>query len=653
MTRRVVRLLLVDPSADDARAVCDALREAGVDAHVRRVDDAAAMRTALQASPADAVLCAQDTPGLDGLEALETFRALALDLPFVFLSRADDVPGAVAAMRAGASDVVVRQRLARLVPTLEREVLQAALRARHREAQRELEHTRDAYVDLYEFAPVGYLTLTEAGGIVQVNQTGAELLGAARADLAGTAFERFVLPADLERWRLHLRRAAEGGDRQRAELRLCAAHGALIHVQVDSRRVLEEGAPPRVRVSLADVSEHKEAESSLRRFETRLREVQKLESLGTLAGGIAHDFNNVLAAILGNVELARDDLAGDHRARARLDEIRRASLRARDLIHQILMFSRQEPQVLVTQPLAPVMEETRRLLDATLPARVDLAFDLAPEPLYIHADATQVQQVMMNLCTNAWHALQGGAGHVRVKVARAGLGAAEARRLGLDAAGDFAHVQVSDDGIGIEPQTLPRIFEPFFTTKAAGQGTGLGLSVVQGIVASHHGAIDVDSAPGRGSTFHLWFPCAEAPAAAGAASDAAVLPRPGAGQRVVYIDDDETMAVMVQRLLERAGFRVSCFTDAARALDVLRLGTEPVDCVVTDFNMPEISGLELARALQAARPGLPVIVSSGFLSDELRREAREAGVRALMQKQDTVHELADLVGLVMAGSVTR
>jgi PAS domain S-box-containing protein len=650
---RLVRLLLVEPSADDARQVLDVMRDAGFAPRARRVDEPAAMRAALEEAPWDIVLCAQDAPGLDGRQALDAFRALSIDVPFVFLSVADDVPGAVAAMRAGAADVVVRHRLARLAPTVEREIRQAALRARHRVALHELEHTRDRYVDLYEFAPVGYLTLAEDGAILQVNQTGAELLGEARVDLAGSPFERFVLPADLDRWRQHLKRAGEGGERQRAELRLRAAHTALIHVQIDSRRVLEEGVAPRVRVSLADISERKEAEASLRRFEARLREVQKLEALGTLAGGIAHDFNNVLAAILGNVELARDDLAGDHRARLSLEEIRRASLRARDLVNQILLFSRQEPQALVAMALQPVMEETRRLLHATLPARVDLEFELPREPLFVNADATQLQQVLMNLCTNAWHALRDGAGRIRVHLGRVPLPAPEARRLALDGAGDYAHVQVSDDGVGMDALTLARIFEPFFTTKPVGQGTGLGLSVVQGIVAVHHGAIDVESVPGRGSTFHLWFSCVEAPVAPAAAPAPIVDSRPGDGQHVVYIDDDETMAVMVQRLLERAGYRVACFTDAARALDVLRRGDEPVDCVVTDYNMPEVSGLELARALQAARPALPVIVSSGYLSDDLRRDARDAGVRALMQKQNTVHELADLVGSVMAGSVAR
>jgi PAS domain S-box-containing protein len=668
-----VRVLLVGGAEDDPRLVAEALRDGGLEPALERARDLAALHDALDREPRDLVIAALDGAGPRGLEVLSGFLERQLDVPFVFLSREGGEGAAVTAIKAGASDFVTHARLERLVPIVERELAQAAMRAngrgedpgagndRHDEPGGTgvvAEATR--YVDLYEFAPVGYLTLDGDGRILQVNQTGAELLGRARSELVGLAFDRFVLAPDVDRWTRHLRRAAEGGERRRVELRLQAAHGAMVHVQADSRRVLDveaaraQGGPAgrQLRVALTDISDRKEAEASMRRFEAKLREVQKMESLGTLAGGVAHDFNNILAAILGNVELARGDLPTGHRALVSLDEIDHAGRRARDLVNQILMFSRREPQELVTQPLQPVMQETQRLLRATLPAGVDLAFVLAQEPLYVHADATQLQQVLMNLCTNAWHALVDGHGRIRVQVEPQGLEAGEARRLGLDGPGDYVHVRVSDTGVGMDPLTQARIFEPFFTTKPPGQGTGLGLSVVHGILAAHHGAIEVESTPGRGSTFHLRFPRVDpAPPPPSLPARGAGASRPGEGEHVVYIDDDETMAVMVERLLERAGYRVTCFTDAAQALVALADGDDAVACVVTDFNMPGISGLDVARTLRDRRPDVPVILSSGYLSDELRSDARDLGVRALLQKQDTVQALADLVGNVMAGSV--
>ncbi len=653
---RPVRVLVVEDAEDDALLAMRMLRRGGFAPQYRRVQDLRTLRQALAGEPWDAVLSDFSMPGFTGLDALAAFRDSGLDIPFVFISGTIGEEMAVAAMKAGASDYVMKQNLARLAPVLERELGQSLLRAAHRSAQADADLSRDRYVDLFEFAPVGYLLLSADDTIEQVNETGAEMLAEPRATLAGTPFQRFLLAGDVERWHQHLRRTFAGTERQRIELRLRGPHGSVLHVQADSRCVEADRGQRRVRVALTDISDRKEAEASLRRFEAKLREVQKMESLGTLAGGIAHDFNNILAAILGNVELADDDvarLAGAAPVRHSLDEIRKAGLRARDLVHQILTFSRREPQELVTQPLLPVVEETHKLLRATLPARVELEVHVPPEPLYVHADATQLQQVLMNLCTNAWHALKDGAGRITVSLSPAQLEAGDARRLGLDGPGGYVHLRVSDTGTGMDALTLARIFEPFFTTKPVGQGTGLGLSVVHGILAAHRGAVDVESAPGQGSTFHLWFPRADTPPPAPPRAAEPAPARHGEGEHVVYIDDDETMVMMVERLLVRAGYRVACFTDPAVALDRLRDPSMAIDCVVTDFNMPEVTGLEVARELRQRRPGVPVIISTGYLSEELRSDARALGVRSLLEKERTVQQLADLVGSVLAGSVAR
>jgi nitrogen-specific signal transduction histidine kinase/CheY-like chemotaxis protein len=383
-------------------------------------------------------------------------------------------------------------------------------------------------------------------------------------------------------------------------------------------------------------------------LERQLREAQKIESIGTLAGGIAHDFNNILAAILGNVALAREDARQGRPVDDSLDQINRAGVRARNLVQQILTFSRREPQGLISQPLGPVLTETLGLLRATLPAGVRLDSVLPEAPVEVRGDSTQLQQVLMNLCTNAWHALPEQGGRIEVGFERCTPDDALRQHLPELPPGTCVHLWVRDNGSGMDEATRQRIFDPFFTTKPVGQGTGLGLSVVHGIVRAHAGAIAVDTAPGQGTVFHLYFPVPD-PGDAPAQSEPSIgHALPGAGQHVLYIDDDDVMVAMVERLLQRAGFRVTASTDAAAALAQLTAEPGTFDAVVTDFNMPEISGLDVARQIARLRPGLPVVISSGYLSDALRAKAAQAGVRALMQKENTLEELTALLLKLLA-----
>ena len=388
--------------------------------------------------------------------------------------------------------------------------------------------------------------------------------------------------------------------------------------------------------------------TELRRLEEHMRESQKMDSIGTLAGGIAHDFNNVLGAVVGNAELALARLAPDHAARANLEQVSRASQRARGLVQQILTFSRRQPLQLVALPLQPLIEETLAILRSTLPARVQLTTELIDSPLYVNADASQMQQVLMNLGTNAWHALGAERGRIGVGLTEITLtGPDDARVAGL-AAGQYAHLQVSDDGTGMDEATRRRIFEPFFTTKEVGQGTGLGLSVVHGIVRTHLGAVTLETAPGAGSTFHVYLPATLRPSQVGALDEAEARVMRGRGQQVLYVDDDEVMATMVTQLLKNAGYRVTSCLDGKQALALLVQDARAWDVVVTDYNMPGYSGLDLARELALIRPDMPLVLSSGYLSDELRASARHAGIRFLLRKENTYEELAALVHQALA-----
>jgi CheY-like chemotaxis protein/two-component sensor histidine kinase len=327
--------------------------------------------------------------------------------------------------------------------------------------------------------------------------------------------------------------------------------------------------------------------------------------------------------------------------RESIDQIRLAADRARRLVQQILAFSRRETPLMRAQPVAPVVHETLALLRATLPANVMLGVDIATDRMIVRVDATQLQQVVLNLCTNAWQALPQGVGRVDVTVREVTLGRSDDEGI---PPGRYVHLAVRDNGLGMDAATRERIFDPFFTTKSPGQGTGLGLAVVHGIVASHGGVISVESAPGRGTCFNVWLPVAELSDTED--ESARVMPaspeREGRGERVLYVDDDEVMLLMVERLLQRLGYRPLCLADPRQALQAV--GTtkhdEPgFDAVVTDYNMPGLNGIELARALQATVPRLPVLLSTGFIAETLRAEARDAGVRAVLRKEHTLEEL--------------
>ena len=397
-----------------------------------------------------------------------------------------------------------------------------------------------------------------------------------------------------------------------------------------------------------DVSERVAVDARRRSLETQLRDMHKTQALGTLAGGIAHDFNNVLGSILGNTALASTELSNEHAVRERIAQIDTAARRARRLVKQILTFGRRQPQQLHRQALRPLFEEVVAMLRSTVPAAVLIEARLPDAALCVEADATHLHQVLMNLGTNAWQALRGEPGCIEIGCEAVDHGASRSASGGPPPPGRYARVWVRDTGCGMDDATRARMFEPFFTTKPVHQGTGLGLSVVQGIVAEHHGGIDVRSAPGAGTTVSIYLP--QAASDEHAAMDT-VAPRhaaPGRGERLLYVDDDPTLVLIAEALLTRAGYEVTVFSDPHAALSALRAMPGGFDLAITDFNMPGLSGLELAVALRSVNRQLPIVITSGYVSPELRLQARALGGCTLLNKEELPDEICDLVGRVLA-----
>jgi signal transduction histidine kinase/ActR/RegA family two-component response regulator len=372
-----------------------------------------------------------------------------------------------------------------------------------------------------------------------------------------------------------------------------------------------------------------QAEREKQALESRLRHAQRIEALGTLAGGIAHDFNNILAAILGYTEMALDRLRRDSPEWKHVQEVRKAGERARDIVDRILAFSRRTEQRHRPVRMRPLLEETSGLLGASLPPAVTLRMRLPDEDAVVLGEPSRLQQVVMNLCTNAAQAME-GQGAIEVALDLVALDAERALSHGALAAGRYVRLTVSDSGHGMDAATLERIFEPFFTTKAVGTGTGLGLAMVHGIVADHGGAIDVRSTPGAGSSFAAYFRQAEALPTDDDRSEAPV-PR-GRGQTILFVDDEKPLVLLGEEMLAAIGYEPIGFDNSSAALAAFRADPDRFDLVLTDEIMPEMTGTELAIALHEIRPDLPIILMTGYTGHIPSQRLEAAGISDVLKK---------------------
>ena len=371
-----------------------------------------------------------------------------------------------------------------------------------------------------------------------------------------------------------------------------------------------------------------------------------MESLGTLAGGIAHDFNNILNGTFGFIDLARLELPADHPVHPWLDRIAASSQRARELVRQILTFSRKTEGARTPQCLDLVVAEALRLLRSTLPAMVELESRLAADAPTVRADATQIHQVILNLCTNAAQALPVRGGRITVELTAVTVTPEQAATLADFRAGPAVRLTVTDNGSGMDAATLDHIFEPFFTTKETGAGTGLGLAVVHGIVKSHEAAITVQTAVGAGSTFAIFFP-AVAPEPAPPPPPPTEIPR-GHGERVLVVDDDAVSGFVIEKLVESLGYAVTRCTRPEEALARFAAAPSSYDLVVSDLAMPGMNGEELIGHLAEIRPGLPIVVASGFLENARQRIVDRGIAHAVLNKPVSRDQLARALASALA-----
>ncbi len=375
------------------------------------------------------------------------------------------------------------------------------------------------------------------------------------------------------------------------------------------------------------------------KLEERLRQSQKLEAIGTLAGGIAHDFNNILYALLGNSQLALDDIPNDHPAYLPMTEIVKAGERGSALVAKMLAFGQRAEKQREIQPLQPIILEVMELVRASLPTTIRIEMDLDETCQSALLDEAQIHQTVLNLCTNAGHAMGHAGGVLTLGLHQTTVLEDTPEALSGMALGEYLEMTVSDTGVGMDQAVLSRIFEPYFTTKKSDEGTGLGLASVHGIVSNHDGRIQVTSTPGKGSTFTLSFPVAVGHAPQ---DEAKVLPDEmvqGHG-RVMIVDDEPMITDLVMRGLKRLGFEVTGFTDGIEALEVFRKNPNAFDVVVTDQTMPNITGYELATQLSSLRPDLPIVLSTGYSEAVSEQDLKQAGISCFLPKPLRIKELA-------------
>jgi PAS domain S-box-containing protein len=517
-------------------------------------------------------------------------------------------------------------------------------RLRMHEAVQYGEHLRSVILDSVDDA-IFYMEAGPSGGyrFISVNRGFTELFGVSNAEIAGRWLHE-ILPdntreAVLDRYR----KAAQTGERQTwdevMQTRKGEKHGEIKLVPLFDAT----GTCTNFVGTVHDLTMRVQAERERAQLQLKLSHAHRMRALGTMASGIAHDFNNLLAAIGGNTNLLLSEVPEDTEWRHYLTEIHKATDRAADLVRQILTFGRNSPPDCQIFEPQSVLKEALQLLRSTLPPNVKLDTHISDDAPRIKADATQFHQILVNLLTNAVRALNGNGGVIRLELDRVIHDEqAKTSKTSLRP-GEYMRLRVMDNGCGMDASTLKRIFEPFFSTRARGEGTGLGLSVVHGIVQSHAGSIDVTSTPGRGTLVSVYLPASKEEIVPLTSTTAQF----GQGQRVMYIDDEDALVLLMDRTLKKMGYRVTGYADPKAALQEFTMNPDAYDVVISDLSMPTMPGTQLAAEMREIRKDIPIILTSGYIRSEDREIAQQLQINEVVYKSSTIEQLADaLAGVI-------
>ncbi|MCE5336890.1 MAG: PAS domain S-box protein [Desulfobacteraceae bacterium] len=512
--------------------------------------------------------------------------------------------------------------------------------------EEQLRASEEKFRKLFRSSPVpSSITFLKDLRYLAVNEAFCDMTGYSPEEVVGKTVPEIGLVADREFHETVLELLREKGRFKNEEVDIRTRTGRSRTILFSAEAQTIDGE--RCMISTAfDITDRKTAEAEKERLQTTLRQAQKLEAIGTLAGGIAHDFNNILAPIIGYTEMALFDTSETDPLHRDLSRVLKAAFRARDLVKQILVFSRHGlEQERVPQDLGEIVREALSILRESLPGTIEIRRNIQPGMAL--ADATQIHQIMMHLGTNAAHAM-GDSGILDVTLTEVNLSVDDLNSQAMSdlRPGPYLRLVVSDTGRGMDHETVDRVFDPYFTTKEVGKGSGLGLAVVLGIVKRHEGAVTVRSQYGKGSSFTIYIPKMDT---AGELPQELLRPLPRGTERILFVDDERMVADMASRILERLGYSVIAKTNSLDALEIMRSNAEDVDLLITDYTMPNLTGIELAREIVKIRPDLPIIMCTGYGERVNELTARSAGVTAFALKPLDRSELAHLVRSLLDG----
>ncbi|MBM9538276.1 hybrid sensor histidine kinase/response regulator [Desulfobulbus alkaliphilus] len=506
-------------------------------------------------------------------------------------------------------------------------------------AEQALQESEQRHRQYLLSTPYGVFAVDAAGHYLQVNPSACHLTGYTEYELLAMTIADLHFENDWPTIRKKLRQVNHHGSFS-GDLPFRHKDGTRRWFNLTAVKISDD----RFLGFCNDITERKQAEAENKHLQAQLLQAQKLEAIGTLAGGIAHDFNNILAAVIGYADMARDNVISDTPMARDLNHILKAGHRAKDLVKQILTFSRQadnEPSVFYP---AFIAREAVKLLRPSLPATIAITTDIEAKAGPVLIDPTQFHQVVMNLCTNAFHAMEENGGTLDLSLTTVRIDNGPLMDTLSAQSGDYVRLTVRDTGNGMPPEVRDRIFDPFFTTKEASKGTGMGLAIVHGIITGSGGFITLDSSPGQGTTFQVHLPLVEVQPETVNESTAVVT---GGTERILFIDDEEILAEMTTEMLARLGYQVTVQTSSLAALTTFESQPDQFDLVITDQTMPGMTGTELARRMLRIRPNLPIILCTGYSTQVSEEKAKALGIRAFLFKPLGRKDLARLIRQVL------
>lgn len=643
-----LKVLVVEDSENDTILLVRKLKKGGFDPQWKRVDDAKSMLKEMTQNDWDLIISDYSMPNFNGLEALKLYKQMKSDIPFIIVSGMVGEDSAVMAMKEGAHDYLMKDNLERLIPAIKRELREAAIRRERKQSMHLLKEREEFLNAVIENIPhMIFIKDAQDLRFLRLNKSGERLLGYSREEMIGKCNSDFFPKEIADFFTKTDREALQHGD-------LVDIPQETVQTKDQGERILstkkipildEKGIPKYLLGISDDITEKKHAEQIETDLRSQLRQAQKMESIGTLAGGIAHDFNNILTAILGYAEIASDSVVKGSKAQDYMKEVIKASMRATELVQQILTFSRQTESECIAFRMDTIVKEALGLLRPTLPSSIEIKEDINPG--MIKADPTQIHQVVMNLCTNAYHAFGEDGGTLSVSLSTIEIDkelAAQHRHLPL---GPAMKLTVSDTGCGMDDVVLERIFDPYFSTKEKGQGTGLGLSVVHGIVKSHDGAVTVSSTPGKGSCFNVYFPKVEQLKETTHYENMNLLK--SGTEKILLVDDEPAIVELNKILLTKLGYNVATQTSSEKALELFSTDPYRFDLIITDMAMPKLTGYKLAEMALTIRSDIPIILCTGFSEHINAEKTKHIGIRAVLMKPFMLKTLSVRIREVLDG----